>query len=368
MIGLSTLPHHIPSRLGLCLLIALATGCSSVDTSEEIAPQTEPARAEARVPRSATPEPPASTEMGWRPVGLTAQDVRLDDGRPDLQEVGAALFRAGFALRGTDPDFGGFSGLLVEGDRILAVSDHGHWWRATLRHDDAGRLTGLTDSEMAPLADLDGHQVTGRMRRDAEELAHLGDHLVVTFEGDHRSHVYLEAGHAAPTLGPLPEGMSAAPENGGMEAMTLLPDGRLLVVAEDVPDADGNLRGWLSDPTIETWYDLSVATEPGFKATAAATLPDGDVLLLQRFWTPEVGTRVRMLRLEAPDLDRAAADAGLVVGRELARFQAPLSVDNFEAIDVRTGPDGRIFAYLLADDNYSEDQRTLLFQLELPAD
>ena len=307
--------------------------------------------------------------MRWRDIEVLALDVRLAESRPDLQRVGAALFRAGFALRSTDPAFGGFSGLLLDSDRLLAVSDQGHWWRATLQRDEEGRLVGLVDSEMAPLADLDGRQVSGRMRRDAEELVRIDGGLIVTFEGDHRSHVYPEAGHPRPTLGPRPDAMSAAPENGGMEAVTRLADGSLLVVAEDVLDDDGNLRAWLSDSEIETWSELAVTTEPGFKATAATTLPTGDVLLLQRFWTSEDGTRVRMIHLPADELMRAAADPsapGVVDGRELARFQAPLSVDNFEAVDVATGPHGQVYAFLLADDNYSEDQRTLLFQLELP--
>ena len=63
--------------------------------------------------------------MGWRPVQVAALDVRLDESRPELQRVGAALFRAGFALESDDPAFGGFSGLLVQGDRLLAVSDQG---------------------------------------------------------------------------------------------------------------------------------------------------------------------------------------------------------------------------------------------------
>lgn len=366
MIGLSHRSDPSPLRLTGWLCLAVLAACSSACSTPE--PEPEAPTAEAAPVADASREPVA--EMGWRTVEVVASDVSLDESRPDLHEVGAAHFRAGFTLQSTDPAFGGFSGLLLDGDRLLAVSDQGHWWRATLRHDETGRLVGLVDSEMAPLADLDGRQVSGRMRRDAEELVRIDSHLVVTFEGDHRSHVYVEAGHPEPTLGPSPDAMAEAPENGGMEAVTRLTDGRLLVVAEDVLDDDGNLRAWLSDAALETWSDLAVATEPDYKATAATTLPAGDVLLLQRFWTPELGTRVRMVRLPANELARAASadgsESGLVVGHELARFQAPLSVDNFEAVDVGSGPDGQVYAYLLADDNYSENQRTLLFQLELP--
>jgi hypothetical protein len=310
--------------------------------------------------------------MGWRAVEVTSEDVRLDEDRPDLHEVGEALFRAGFALHSADPAFGGFSGLLIEGDRLLAVSDQGHWWRAALRFDAGGRLLGLRDSEMAPLADLDGRPVTGRMRIDAEELAHAKRGLIVAFEGDHRTQLYRRAGDLRPRLGPAPADMASAAENGGMEAMTRLTDGSLLVVSEDILDANGNLRAWLSNPRAKRWRRLSVATEPGFRATSATTLATGDVLLLQRYYTPEDGARVRLLRLASVDLRRAAgalAQDGTpiaVVGHELARFQAPLSVDNFEALDVGIGPDGAVYAYILADDNYRQEQRTLLIQLELP--
>lgn len=363
-----------PLLAGLVVLLAglaLGLGISCAGTRSEPTPTlTEPAAETASLGELAEPAP----DMGWRKVPVTAFDVKLDDARPELRHVGAAHFRAGFALDSPDPDFGGFSGLLIRDDRLLAVSDQGHWWRAVLRHDDDGRLVGLAESEMAPLADLDGRPVSGRMRRDAEELAALDDALLVTFEGDHRSHVYRRAADPAPSAGPRPDAMDVAPENGGMEAVTRLDDGRLLVVAEDVLDEAGHLRAWLADPRMESWSEFSVATEPGFKATAATTLPGGDVLLLQRFWTPTVGTRVRVLRLAADEVRSAASveergeggRSGLVIGRELARFQAPLAVDNFEAVDVRVGPGDRLFAYLLADDNYSADQRTLLFQLELP--
>lgn len=352
----------IPHEISIRAPILVAASCLAVALTVSAARAGEPGRA-----LEATTE--ARAGAGWRPVPIEALDVRLDEERPGLQQVGEALFRAGFALRSADPDFGGFSGLLIDGQRLVAVSDQGHWWRATLRLDDAGRLIGLDDGEMAPLADLDGSPVTGRERRDAEELVALGGELVVAFEGQHRTHVYRQAGDRSPRLGPAPEGVAAAPENGGMEAMARLGDGRLLVVSEDLLDEAGHLSAWIGDG--ETWQALSVATEPGFKATAASSLPGGDVLLLQRFYSPEIGVRVRLLRLSAEALTRAA-EAGdedtavLVEGHEVARFQPPLSVDNFEALDVGVGDDGTIYAYLLADDNYRQEQRTLLFQLELP--
>ena len=327
----------------------------------------------AKTPPERQPPQPTSSDPDWRQTEVTTSEVRLDEARPAHRRVGRARFRAGFSLRSNDPSFGGFSGLLVSGDQLLAVSDQGHWWRATLRHDESGRLVGLENSEMAPLADLDGRPVAGRMRRDAEELAGVEGRLLVTFEGAHRSHVYRRAADSRPTPGPVPGGIQQAPTNGGMEAVTHLPDGSLLIVAEDLLDEKGHLRAWLSDPARESWRVLAVDTDHEFKATAASTLPNGDVILLQRFWAAEQGVRVRLIRLAANELKQAAAAADddaakVVTGTELARLQPPLSVDNFEALDIGLGPEGQTYAYILADDNYSADQRTLLFQLELPVD
>ena len=42
-----------------------------------------------------------------------------------------------------------------------------------------------------------------------------------------------------------------------------------------------------------------------------------------------------------------------------------MTVDNFEGIDVRKGPAGEIFIYLISDDNFNPEQRTLLMMFEL---
>ena len=51
--------------------------------------------------------------------------------------------------------------------------------------------------------------------------------------------------------------------------------------------------------------------------------------------------------------------------RELALFEPPLTLDNFEAVDARRGPGGETLIYLLSDDNFSFRQRSLLlFELK----
>jgi len=42
-----------------------------------------------------------------------------------------------------------------------------------------------------------------------------------------------------------------------------------------------------------------------------------------------------------------------------------LTIDNFEGIEARRGTRGEIFVYLISDDNFNTDQRTLLMMFEL---
>jgi hypothetical protein len=56
--------------------------------------------------------------------------------------------------------------------------------------------------------------------------------------------------------------------------------------------------------------------------------------------------------------------SGAVGPMEIARFGAPLLVDNMEALAVRREGERR-FVYLASDDNFNALQRTLLLKFEL---
>jgi hypothetical protein len=152
--------------------------------------------------------------------------------------------------------------------------------------------------------------------------------------------------------------------NGGIEAMTRLDDGRLLMFSETLKNDAGHHAAWLGSLSSGRWERVAVRGTEDFAATGAATLPGGDVLLLQRSYSPEAGARGRICRIGRDEL--TPARRGPIEPRELLRIAAPRTVDNFESIDVLE-QGGRTFVFILADENYSKSQRTLLLQLELVA-
>jgi hypothetical protein len=178
--------------------------------------------------------------------------------------------------------------------------------------------------------------------------------------------------HGKPVSLPVPSGLSTAHPNMSLEAMTRLADGRLLLIEEGQPGRPRESRAWAGKGTewcewrYPLFYEAAVPDEP-YRPTSAATLSDGGVLVLERRYPP-IGVRVRRL-------DRASLEKGLdLTGKEVARLDLPLTLDNYEGIEVRAGERGETLVYVLSDDNNCRklggkgrpsSQRTLLLLFAL---
>ena len=127
----------------------------------------------------------AATASAQQPVAVFSQTVPLDPRDPARREVGALEYRGGIALRSTDARFGGFSGMHIatDGTTLLAISDRGAWLRLALLYDKAGRLAGAARAEMGALIGEDGLPLAGT-DRDAEALTVLPDGSMLVAFGD----------------------------------------------------------------------------------------------------------------------------------------------------------------------------------------
>lgn len=303
----------------------------------------------------------APTIVRAESVDITATVIPLNDSNPDENRVGDLVYRGGLHLSSNDPRFGGFSGLglSADGRRIVSVSDAGASFSANLTYDDAGNLSGLSDSDLGTLADLDGTPLAGKRWADAEAMSPgVNGEIIIAFEQDHRLWRY-DPGTTVPRVLRPPLELADMPFNDGIESLTLLHDGRLLAIAEGSPDERASVA-WLSNPG--GWDVLTYVAEKGFRPTGAATLPDGDVIVVERFFTPRAGVRVLIKRIRAADLAAGAE----VEGTLLARFAPPLNIDNFEGIEAISAAGGKTHIYVISDDNFNRPrQRTLLMMFEL---
>lgn len=305
-----------------------------------------------------------AAEVWTAPIEIRFGLVDLHTDNPEIRTAGRLEYRGGLSLSSPHRRFGGFSGLVVSADgaRLTAISDKGAWLRARLVYDSRGWLAGITDGVLSELAGPRGRSLR-RFERDAEALARLpnGD-MMVAFERVHRIWRYVEGRRPAPSHpGDLrqPPGLAQAPKNGGIEALTRLADGRLFVLTERLRTESGAARGWISGDN--GWRPLAYRLDDDYQPTGADTLPSGDVLVLERRFSPARGVAARIKIVARRDI---AAGARLV-GRTVALLAPPLIVDNFEGISTRRGAAGETLVYIVSDDNFNMLQRTLLLMFAL---
>ncbi|MBO6520671.1 MAG: esterase-like activity of phytase family protein [Rhodospirillales bacterium] len=299
---------------------------------------------------------------GAEPVDIEVTPIPLVDSRPGETSVGVLNYRGGLHLVSRDPRFGGFSGLglSADGRRMVSVSDAAVSFSAELTYDADGNLSGIDKADLGTLSDLDGTPLRGKRWTDAEAMSPgVEGEIIVAFERDHRLWRY-DPGSTVPRVLRPPDELASMPGNDGIEALTLLQDGRLLAISEGSPDEPVRV-GWVS--SRNGWDVLTYQASDGFRPTGAATLPDGDVVVLERYFTPRAGVRIRIMRIAVADIQPGATISGTL----LAGFAPPMNIDNFEGIEALAGQGGSTHLYLISDDNFNRgEQRTLLMMFELP--
>ena len=304
-----------------------------------------------------------ASAAGAAEIAVTAIPVALDPNNPDRISVGLLQYRGGLRLVSSDAAFGGLSGLRLspDGTRMLAITDRAAWFQTGLRYEQ-GILVGLEHADITPIRDAAGRPLLPP-RSDAESVVRVPGGIIAGYERAHRLvHYDVDAAGAplpgGPYILPSPPELQKAPMNGGLESLTVLADGRLLAITEELGDGDG-FAGWII--AGEVYEALRYAAAPGFNPTDATTLPNGDVLVLERRFTL-FERAARIVRIQAADIQPGAR----LAGTEVARIAPPLQIDNFEGIDAIADPAGGVRLFLVSDDNFGVLQRTLLLQFWMP--
>lgn len=298
------------------------------------------------------------SEPGAENLSVTAEPVALHPDEPERSDLGTLSYRGGLVLTSGDERFGGLSALEVEDDgHFIAISDSAYWVTGRLQFGRDGQLSGLRDLRIAPMLSASGAVLTGTAA-DAEGLADLGNgRFAVSFEREHRIVIYEIGARGEHIATALPESFAGPPgierlrNNGGVEALATLPDGMMAFV--EYPIIDGRPHTIWHLPEGRTAEAHNHEAPPGFGLTGADVRPDGQILLLERFWTRDIGNRIRIART-----DEARLQAGTPPDI-LAEWGIESTIDNFEGLAVaEIGDETRLF--ILSDNNYSDDQRTLL--------
>nr|WP_298896680.1 esterase-like activity of phytase family protein [uncultured Altererythrobacter sp.] len=295
---------------------------------------------------------PSSAETGI--VMPETLPVSLDPNDADNVKLGELIYRGGLEIEPGDLEIGGISGLEWYDGQFVGVMDDGRW--LTIETDEIrGTLVDLIEIEVGALNDERGKRLRGKGSSDAEAITRAGDGgWLVSFEQDHRVWRYVDLnGTAEAAAYDAVAHVANAPSNSGLETLAVTSDGYL---------ACGE---WASEPTANCMLKTSNGlvnfeleppaplNERGGVPTDADCASNGVCFVLFRSWSRERGNSAAILAMGPDGLDET-----------LAVWDTSLAIDNFEGIAVREeGED--TFLYIVSDNNFSDDQRTLLMKFEV---
>lgn len=303
-------------------------------------------------------------------VEITAKRiVGFDLNNLENDRFGAFRFVGGLVLQSDNQHFGSFSALRMTSDDVVtSVTDSGRWFQATLKRDPSGDPIGFEQARIAPIRDATGRSYLQKWNADAEALTFTKDAAYVSVEQIARVMRFELGGDLLETPSQnLTQALPGPPleRNFGLEALVTLPPlargeaERILAISEYSLNSSGNIRAFVLDGDV--WQELSVKPRDGYFITDANILPSGEILLLERKFSPARGAAIRIRKIDAQDVTPGA----VLDGPHLLDLNRSHQIDNMEGLAVFAGPDGSTRIGMISDDNHFLLQRTLYLEFEL---
>ena len=253
--------------------------------------------------------------------------------------------------------FGGWSAIEVAkgGMTFTAIGDNAQSYYGTFQRD-GDRITGVSRGPVGALTDIDGvaffRKGTEELN-DSEGLAVFPDgRFAVSFERTSRIIVYDDG--ALPVRIELPREVNGLAENGGVEALAVDGEGRLIAIPETVPKDAPGFPVWRQDGN--GWETVGhLKRTQGFRPVGADVGPDGRLYVLERAFRL-IGFQSR---IRAFDLDAFAPEGALLWVASMLAF------DNLEGLSVWEDAGGALRFTMISDDNYLSVQRTEIVEFRL---
>lgn len=308
------------------------------------------------------PTAPTHVQIDATPI------TSFDNRNSSLTRFGTLEFRGGLVLTSRNPAFGGISAIHVEpdGSRFIAITDRGSWLRGRIIYRD-GRPTGIADAEMAPILGSDGKPLAARGWYDVKSLTERDGMFYIGIERveqivrfDYRRDGLSARGQPIT----VPSDFKTFAFNKSLECLASPPQGSphagdLIAVTERSLDKAGNLRSFLLSSDLVTRF--SVKRTDDFDVSDCTILSPGDLLLLERRYSPARGVAMRIRRVPLADIK---ADV-VADGRSMIEADLGYQIDNMEGIAVHRAAGGETIITLVSDDNFSVIQRNLLLQFAI---
>jgi hypothetical protein len=304
---------------------------------------------------------------------VDAAPIGFDRDNPEQRRFGKLEWLGTLRLSSPEKRFGGFSGIAIdaEGTKLLLISDQATWLQADIV-TRAGRLDGLANARFGRIRGLGGKYLRKKLNKDSEDIAMaapgaLAGKAFIAFERNHRiavHHVTSDGVSPAKRLLKLPARARSAKGNKGIEGLTVLRagplKGALVAFTEEYLDKQGNHIGWIVGGPRPG--QITLKRLKGFSVTGLASLPNGELVVLERRFRYSEGVKMRLRRVTASQIRRGA----VLKGEVLFETNQLREIDNMEGIAAHVDGQGRTILTLISDNNFNNIfQQTLLMQFAI---
>ena len=280
------------------------------------------------------------------------------DNSNQLPRLKNLKYISGLEINANHPDFGGLSGLIINNNYSFhAIGDQGIWVTGKLNLDDKNKINSISDAKLGYLKNENDNYLVrlGKSFTDAEAIEIYDEKLIVSFERNHRILLYNQI-NKKPYIFYDKLRLLDLPNNGGIEAMASLKDNSLFLLSEDLVTSDDKLMGFiLKNNKLKKVF---INRSGSFKPTDLSALPSGDIILLERSYSPIKGAAAKISLIKLEDL----LYKEIIFPIQIDIIAPPMVVDNFEGISILELEGGGFDIFILSDDNFNAFQKTLLFQ------
>ncbi len=291
-------------------------------------------------------------------IDIFSTPLKLNPIDINQKEIGKLEYISGFELNSNERFFGGLSGLSINSKmELFSVTDRGVWFKSPINLDSKGKLIEIKQFETGVLKNIYGEFIDlDKSDSDAEaiEIDENG-HFLISFERNHRVLKYKDLSKTPEVIIP-PTALNSLPFNGGVESFIPITQNKLFLITEDKINKNSNIEAFIFNNNKLSALELNKTGI--FKPTDLSNLANGDLLLLERSFTPIMGPAARISLIEKEKI----IPGQTLIPTELATIRPPLMVDNFEGIAVVGTPSEGYFIFVISDDNFKPVQRTLLMQ------
>ena len=298
-----------------------------------------------------------ATELGT-PIELKSTKINLFPTDLENISLNKLKFVSGIEIKSNHPNFGGLSGLIINEDKsLIAVGDQGIWLTGKIKIDEKGKLVKIINGRLGHVKDNKNNPLYkhGKSYTDAESIEPYNNKFVVSFERKHRILIFNNIFSHSEIFYDRIKYLDL-PDNGGIESMAPLKNNSIFLLSENLIHPDNEIAGYLlSDYKLKKIY---VKKNGSFKPTDMSSLPDGNILLLERSFSPVRGASARISVIKYEDLKPNS----VILPFTLDTLKPPMVVDNFEGISFLKLNDGGYYIFILSDDNFNFLQKTLLYQ------